>query len=440
MLAKAGCLAVLCALAVFSLAADAAAQPLRTQAFYIMFQEQIQSANFPSKVCLDDGDGAHGDQCVGPMDTVYADGVFVAQPINMSRADVQKLKASVPGAVVLAYWCLNCIPIRPANSALCPCCTGHIMGDKPGRNCSTSYHCAESSAYQTRINAAFPPALARNQLFSNGSSSATCIYPGQAYYIPSAASVKTLAPMLAAVVAEAGFDGVYLDNYIHPDAFTPPHDPPGLLFDYDGDGLPDTRDEAIAQYREFAPAFSAALRSLLPEGSLLLANAAGVCTHITSSHPQLTLLTPPPHFQDATTIPTSTASPWKWRRAPTSPPASPRCRRAAASSITSLPMLWRVSRVCAQESRDVGTKPSVSVLWLTHGQCFNCCTMHKSTDFPFVGITPLIFAVVAGESMPAEEQCVQVARMQQMMSWVQAGTDFFDGSHIVCNATHTAPL
>ena len=88
----------------------------------------------------------------------------------------------------------------------------------------------------------------------------------------------------------------------------------------------------------------------------------------------------------------------------------------------------------------MGTKPSVSVLWLTHGQCFNCCTMRKSTDFPFVGITPLIFAVVAGESMPAEEQCVQVARMQQMMSWVQAGTDFFDGSHIVCNATHTAPL
>ena len=280
-------LAVLCALAVFSLAADAAA-PLRTQAFYIMFQEQIQSANFPSKVCLDDGDGAHGDQCVGPMDTVYADGVFVAQPINMSRADVEKLKASVPGAVVLAYWCLNCIPIRPANSALCPCCTGHIMGDKPDRNCSTSYHCAESSAYQTRINAAFPPALARNQLFSNGSSSATCIYPGQAYYIPSAASVKTLAPMLASVVAEAGFDGVYVDNYIHPDAFNPPHDPPGLLFDYDGDGLPDSREEVIAQYRQFAPAFSAALRSLLPEGSLLLANAAGVCT-------QITLLTPPPH-------------------------------------------------------------------------------------------------------------------------------------------------
>jgi hypothetical protein len=42
--------------------------------------------------------------------------------------------------------------------------------------------------------------------------------------------------------------------------------------------------------------------------------------------------------------------------------------------------------------------------------------------------------------MPADEQCAQVARMQQMMSWVQAGTDFFDGSHIVCNTTDTAPL
>jgi hypothetical protein len=39
----------------------------------------------------------------------------------------------------------------------------------------------------------------------------------------------------------------------------------------------------------------------------------------------------------------------------------------------------------------VGTKPSVSVLWLTHGQCFACRTMRKSTDFPFVGITQLIF-------------------------------------------------
>jgi len=149
------------------------------------------------------------------------------------------------------------------------------MGDKPGRNCSTSYHCAESSSFQSIINMAFPPALARNQLFSNGSSAATCIYPGQAYYVPCAASVKSLAQMLASVVARAGFDGIYIDNYIHPDAFNPPHDPPDLQFDYNGDGYPDTREQVVEQYRQYAPAFTAALRSLLPAASILLGNAAG---------------------------------------------------------------------------------------------------------------------------------------------------------------------
>jgi hypothetical protein len=282
---KVSCFAICFALSISVITSDPATL-LRTQAFYIMFQEQIQSAQFPSKVCLDDGDGPYGDQCVGPMDDVYKGGVIVVQPINMTGADVQKLKSSVPGSMVLAYWCLNCIPIRPAHTSVCPCCTGHIMGDKPNRNCSTSYHCAESSLYQSLINEAFPAALARNQLFPNGSSAATCIYPGQAYYIPCAASVKALAPMLASVVSEAGFDGIYIDNYIHPDVFNPPHDPPGLLFDYDGDGLPETRDEAIAQYREYAPAFSSALRSLLPEGSVLLGNSAGARHFMSQQHLQ----------------------------------------------------------------------------------------------------------------------------------------------------------
>jgi hypothetical protein len=89
----------------------------------------------------------------------------------------------------------------------------------------------------------------------------------------------------------------------------------------------------------------------------------------------------------------------------------------------------------------VGTKPSVSVLWLTHGQCF-AFPHAREYWFPVCWdhAVDIYFSVVAGESMPADEQCAQVARMQQMMSWVQAGTDFFDGSHIVCNTTDTAPL
>jgi len=52
-----------------------------------------------------------------------------------------------------------------------------------------------------------------------------------------------------------------------------------------------------------------------------------------------------------------------------------------------------------------GRQP-LSTLWLTHGQ-----------------------------SMPPEEQCAHVATIGAQYPWVHAGTDFFDGSFIVCNHT-----
>ena len=48
----------------------------------------------------------------------------------------------------------------------------------------------------------------------------------------------------------------------------------------------------------------------------------------------------------------------------------------------------------------------VSVLWLTHS-----------------------------DSMPPAEQCARVAELQRRYPWVQAGTDFFDGSHVVCGSS-----
>jgi hypothetical protein len=42
------------------------------------------------------------------------------------------------------------------------------------------------------------------------------------------------------------------------------------------------------------------------------------------------------------------------------------------------------------------------------------------------------------ESMSATEQCARVADLQQQFPWVQAGTDFFDGSRIVCAEEGTA--
>ena len=61
----------------------------------------------------------------------------------------------------------------------------------------------------------------------------------------------------------------------------------------------------------------------------------------------------------------------------------------------------------ALEGQKVATeaagRTAISVLWMTHSS-----------------------------SMSAPEQCKQVAALQEQYPWTQAGTDFFDGSHVVC--------
>ena len=40
-------------------------------------------------------------------------------------------------------------------------------------------------------------------------------------------------------------------------------------------------------------------------------------------------------------------------------------------------------------------------------------------------------------AMPPAEQCKKVAALQREYPWVTEGTDFFDGSHVICsNGTH----
>jgi hypothetical protein len=49
------------------------------------------------------------------------------------------------------------------------------------------------------------------------------------------------------------------------------------------------------------------------------------------------------------------------------------------------------------------------------------------------GRTPLsVLWMTHSEAMPVATQCDDVAKLQAKYSWVQAGTDFFDGSHITC--------
>jgi hypothetical protein len=49
------------------------------------------------------------------------------------------------------------------------------------------------------------------------------------------------------------------------------------------------------------------------------------------------------------------------------------------------------------------------------------------------GVTPLsVLWLTHSEAMPAAKQCETVEALQRIYPWVQAGTDFFDGSHVVC--------
>ena len=98
---------------------------------------QVASADWPAKVCQNHGHGPQGHKCVDARK--YAGGVIVASPQNMTRETLDQVRADVPGSKVVAYFDFGDVPL--AHGAECPFCHGHIMGDRPGRNCSTTYSC-----------------------------------------------------------------------------------------------------------------------------------------------------------------------------------------------------------------------------------------------------------------------------------------------------------
>ena len=96
------------------------------QAFYILFSDQVDSDTWPAKLCQNAGLGPQGGECVDARK--YENGVFIASPQNMTDAHIQKIKHSVPGSSVIAYFDFGDIPL--ANSPECPFCYSHIMGDR----------------------------------------------------------------------------------------------------------------------------------------------------------------------------------------------------------------------------------------------------------------------------------------------------------------------
>ena len=342
-----------------------------TRAFYVLFSEQVDAPTWPAKVCQNNGRGPQGGECVDARS--YTNGVFVASPQNFTAAHVARVKASVPGSSVLAYFDFGDAPL--AQSAECPFCRSHIMGDRPGRNCSTTYTCGPS-AFLRALQSTFAPELAVHDITGGAPGVMVESYPGLAKYVWSKRLASLLATFLSDWLLEHGFDGLYLDGYVEPDRVDfhrcalhaegcQSFIKPGRTYDVDGDGKPDSAAQVYGQYFAWAPAFVAMVRARLGAGAVMLANSAGSISDTSLSGVTIEMeacvgaLGGPAKCADAL-----------------------EAQRAASLAAGHQPL---------------------SVLWLTHS-----------------------------DSVPPQKQCEEVAALQQTYPWVQAGTDFFDGSHIVC--------
>lgn len=283
---------------------------------------------------------------------------FIVQPLNFTRAMVDKVRTDIPGSRVLAYFDSQDIPIKSG------CSTGDPMGDKPGRMFPGD------GPYYEALRDAFPAKWAVYQLPANGDAVDTvCLYPGLAAYFPMADSVAALAKFHFDITFEgqpAGptgrWDGLYLDNQVATAAERVSElSALGVPVDTNGDGKPDSAADTLKQWLTFRPQYTRALREAIGPQGVLIGNSAGAL-----GDPAL----------NGITVEMEACQEWS----------------------TCLDAL--------EGQHAVSVEPAASVLWLTHS-----------------------------EEMPASKQCSLVSAAQKQLSYVAAGTDFFDGSHIVCNNT-----
>lgn len=81
----------------------------------------------------------------------------------------------------------------------------------------------------------------------------------------------------------------------------------------------------------------------------------------------------------------------------------------------------------------VAQSPATSIMWLTHSEVWRTKTQVALLVVAEHCLTPLLLPCVM-QAMPPAEQCKRVQQLRNAMGpWIQAGTDFFDGSHVICN-------
>jgi hypothetical protein len=205
-------------------------------------------------------------------------------------------------------------------------------------------------------------------------------------------SNAAVVPFLAGWLREKGYDGVYFDEYFK--SWT--HEFP-FPVDTDGDGKPDTLAESQAQYDKYRPAFSAALRKALGPAARA---ARGGYTPLAFSYVKwfcMALL-----YGRAGRLICKNGGFWPGQAimiANTEPgqidPSLNGFTIEACNNATECIASFRAQAAVAH-------KPLLSVMWL------------KGSD-------------------PAE--CANAREMREKLPFLLEGTDFYDGTHVVCNDT-----
>ena len=140
---------------------------------------RVMSPDWPAKICQNAGRGPQGSECVPA--SKYENGVFIASPQNLTKELINKVKADVPGSKVVAYWDFNDAPLVGGTNLECPFCQGHIMGDRGGRNCTTTYACGPSP-FLAALQAKFPAAQAVHDITDGTPGVMVQGYPGLVKY------------------------------------------------------------------------------------------------------------------------------------------------------------------------------------------------------------------------------------------------------------------
>ena len=386
---------------------DAFGQPRRTPApaYYILWKAMLAGPDWPSAFLP------------------YSGGVIIMDPFNVTKEDIAQIKAEL-NATVLMYFDTTDIAV-PATDGVCaandancnskfPCSTGG-----PGL-CCTTFDCdrfknaklCPADSFYHGLSQVFEVDWTVN-LLENGTRRPLCKYYFGPVFVPFQKSIDALVPYVASWVKKIGFDGLYLDEFFPSASIALPL--PLLQnrqFDADGDGKPETVaavptpaingvaliaiDAAIAQifirYMMIAsPSICVCVAYFCPEQ---------VVQQFQQFQPKLVSGLRSALGQHAIIIANTVVG-------------------QHSSALNGLTIEMEactgsnydrcVATLIAQHN--VSVQPAFAILWLTGESASN----------------------------PAATQCARVAQMQAQLPWVLVGTDFYDGSHVVCNHTFGIP-